>query len=208
MSKPFRYYSYLVGQKFSRLEVKSFSHITKNRLVYWNCLCICGTFRPIRGTRLKSGYTVSCGCYQKEIGKTAGITHGMSKDPTHIIWRAIKHRCYNPKATVYKYYGERGIKLCDRWLKFENFLTDMGEKPEGLSIERKDNNLGYFKNNCKWATQKEQANNKRNNVWITVDGITHNVTQWERIKRHSVGLVSGRIFRGWSPEKAVMTPVK
>lgn len=97
---------------------------------------------------------------------------------TYHIWYSMVWRCKQTKGYYYKYYGSRGIKVCDRWLKLENFIADLGSQPAGMSLERIDNSKGYNPSNCKWATMKEQGNNRRNNHYITIDGITKTVAQW------------------------------
>ena len=155
MSKPIKN---LTGLKFGRLTVLN-KRIESKKNILWLCKCDCGTEKFIRLSHLPNGHSKSCGCWHLEIVKK--IRHGMSNTRTFISWASMLSRCKNKNIPRYKDYGGRGIKVCKRWLKFENFYKDMKERPEGLSIDRKDNNKGYYKSNCRWATAKEQQNNKR-----------------------------------------------
>jgi hypothetical protein len=122
----------------------------------------------------------------------------------------MKRRCLYPTDRAYKNYGGRGITVCRRWLKFENFLADMGDLPfEGAEIERIDNSKGYFKKNCKWATKIEQANNKRNNRILIFGGEAKTLAQWSRVVGMNMGSIRSRILqRGWSVERALTQPVR
>lgn len=125
------------------------------------------------------------------------------------IWAEMKSRCLNKNRKDYKNYGNRGIKICDEWMKFENFYEDMGNYPKGKSIDRIDNNKGYCKKNCKWSTRIEQNNNKRTNHLLTYQGKTMNITQWSKYLNISRGVLNARIFRyNWSIEKVLSTPVR
>jgi hypothetical protein len=132
---------------------------------------------------------------------------GLSSSATYSTWCAMKQRCLNPNSIHYRNYGERGITVCERWLEFENFLADMGERSPGMTLERRDNSKGYFPENCLWATRKQQQNNRRGNRLMTYQGETLTVMQWsERTGIHH-NTLSQRLDKGWPVEK-VFSPLK
>lgn len=151
----------LKDQKFNRLLVLS-KNTTKKRTA-WNCLCDCGNTTISTTSNLRLGISQSCGCRHKEIVKDLKTTHGGKSHPLYVTWVNIKARCYNIRSTSYPNYGGRGITMCSEWFNsFPTFLLDMGEKPsEEHSIDRTDNNKGYSKDNCTWATSTHQAINRR-----------------------------------------------
>ena len=178
------------------------------------CLCDCGTIKNILAKEVSSGRTKSCGCLQKEmsskgsLGNTYSQTHGMSFTRAYRSHNGIMQRCYNPNVPNYKNYGGTGIKVHPRWHKFENFYADMGECPEGYSLDRIDNNRNYEPGNCRWVTRKEQQNNRRSNKIITIDNNSLNVTQWSELMGIKVATIFTRLERGWSEYDSIMTPVK
>jgi hypothetical protein len=128
--------------------------------------------------------------------------------PTYQSWRHIFQRCYNPKHNAYNRYGGRGIKVCDRWLEsYENFLLDMGERPIGMYLDRIDNNGDYTPENCRWATPKEQARNKRNNHLLTYNGETRCLAEWAEITGIHPQTLINRIRNGWDVPKALTVTI-
>lgn len=179
----------LAGQRFGRLVVLKEGPVSVApsgaRSVRWVCLCDCGTETLVHGHHLrKYGDNQSCGCLARELSavrmKAQSTTHGMYKSTTYKVWQDMRTRCKNPSHASYEHYGAKGIKVCLRWEKFENFLTDMGERPEGMSLDREDNCGDYEPGNCKWATRAEQARNRSNNVNVTANGKTQCLADWAK----------------------------
>jgi hypothetical protein len=143
------------------------------------CACDCGKQVIAALSNVKSGKTRSCGCLKAETDGKATITHGMSKTPIYAVWCAIKRRCNLKTSEDYPLYGGRGITVCERWAKFENFLADMGARPTSKhTIDRIDSDGDYCPENCRWVTQKQQQNNRRNNRLFSHLGETKNIQQW------------------------------
>lgn len=161
----------LEGQKFGRLIVLGRASEEKKGPVMWRVVCDCGTEKLVASPNLVNGSTKSCGCFRKESTSKKFKTHGLHGSPTWYSWTSMKTRCKNPKATQYELYGGRGIQVCERWEKFENFLEDMGERPPGKSLDRIDANGNYEPSNCRWATKKEQGQNKRKTRMINKDSL-------------------------------------
>lgn len=179
----------------------------------WLCKCECGNEISTRGSNLKNGRTKSCGCYKAELNKMSPkhITHRLRNTRLYNIWRDMKLRCYNPNNGNYYRYGARGINICDDWLKdfkvFYDWAMSNGYR-DHLTIERKDTNGNYCPENCKWADQKEQQNNRCNNKIITDKSETHTLSEWSEITGINRGTIYSRLNRGWSVERALYTPVK
>lgn len=201
----------LTGSRFDRLLVIKRTDDDKNKNRRWLCLCDCGKEKIIHGISLSHGRTRSCGCLQKEIAGKVNTKHGHSGNKSRVynVWKAMKQRCCNPNNKEYHNYGGRGIKVCMRWQRsFSNFLVDMNNPPTIThQIDRIDNNKGYFNDNCRWITPREQQNNRRNNHLITHNGRTQTLTLWmiETGIQHST--IAARIKRGWSTEDALTIPV-
>lgn len=154
------------GERYGRLVVRSLDDSRHGRGAHWICECDCGRVKSIRGSKLGCGTTISCGCVGLErrvaAASIAKLKHGESDSRTYKIWSGMRNRCTNEKADQWKWYGGRGVSICERWSKFENFLADMGHAPEGLTIERRDCNGHYEPSNCYWATWEIQRKNKNN----------------------------------------------
>ena len=154
----------LIGQIFGRLTVLKLSHMNTRKQAVWSCRCDCGKESVVDSWNLRRGQTKSCGCLEREGLMARNTTHGMSGTRTYRSWEQMHRRCSSlcDKKDI-KYYFGRGIKVCKRWEKFENFFVDMGERPEGKTLDRKSSDGNYEPSNCKWSTPKEQANNRRDN---------------------------------------------
>ncbi len=173
------------------------------------CKCDCGTERLVSIRRLKKGYTKSCGCAGVAKAAIKNRTHGQHQHRIHGIWRSMKERCSNKNHDAYARYGGRGIKVCRRWLKFENFLLDNGPLfKEGLTLDRIDNDGNYTKSNCQWVSRGDQANNRHNNVILEHDGERMTCSQWARKLGMQEITLRKRIRAGWSHSRAITTPVR
>ena len=196
-----------IGQRFGNLIVTGVARHDATRGNYFlSCLCDCGSTAAVREDCLKTGNTRSCGCLH---AKAVYKKHGQHNSRTYRIWAGMKSRCSAscPKKKSHLYY-EKGIRVCDRWMLFENFLEDMGFAPKGMTIERIDGNKGYEPSNCKWATFKEQANNTTKNVRLSYDGKVQTIRQWASEIGIKENTINYRMRRGWSHEKALTVPVQ
>ena len=197
----------LKGQKFEKLSVIKRVE-SRNNHTMWLCKCDCGKQTVVNASNLKRGHTQSCGCLNIE--KPPHKLHGKRNTPLYDVWCNIKQRCYNKNNNAYEYYGAENKTVCDEWLNdfqaFYNWAMQNGYK-EGLTIERIDGNIGYTPKNCRWATKREQANNRRTNHFVTYNGETHTMAEWARIKEINYNKLKQRINKlHWNIEKALNTP--
>lgn len=196
----------LTGQRFSDLLVLEHAGKNKHGVSMWKCRCICGAEIVAQSMLLKNGNVKSCGCRRKRIQHPM-LTHGMSKTPVYRVYRTMMNRCYRPEVESYKRYGARGIKVVERWHAFENFMEDMGPRPEGGTIERRDNDGDYGPHNCIWASREVQNSNKSNNRLITAHGETKTLAQWTKLLGCTSGAILNRLAVGWSENDAVSVPI-
>lgn len=202
-----------IGEKFGRLTVLALDHKDAHRCWHVLCRCDCGTDKVVRFSALSSDNLRSCGCLHRETAKANAIrscsTHGMSRSSTYSSWRAMIQRCTNPRHNRSHLYSGAGVQVCTRWQQFENFLEDMGERPEGMTLDRfPDPSGNYEPSNCRWATPRQQALNRGTTRWLKWNGKTESLKDLAAgagIKRLTLTM---RLKRGWDLEKALTTPVR
>jgi hypothetical protein len=158
----------LTGRRFGRWTVLGrANHNDAHKKPLWCCRCECDTVRLVTGGNLRSSLSQSCGCLKSERSRAAHFKHGHCDrrngrvSRIYTTWQGMLQRCLNPRSPGFHNYGGRGITVCERWHKFENFYADMREPPDGLTLDRKDNDKGYSPENCKWSTRLEQTHNRR-----------------------------------------------
>lgn len=206
----------LTGQKFNRLTVlyptgRQSKH-GKNAI--WMCKCDCGNYTEADSGSLKCGTKKSCGCLVKDRMSKLNYKHGGRNERLYLVWMDMRRRCYNTKDQCYKNYGGRGITVCDEWQQYEAFREwaqntgyDDSAKSHVCTLDRIDVNGDYCPSNCRWVDAKTQCNNKRNNLIVTYNGETHTATEWDRICGFPKNTMNKRIHAGWTPEKAITSPM-
>lgn len=200
----------LTNKIFGRLRIICRTSNNKWGSPRWLCKCSCGNETITEGSSLKNGSTKSCGCLKKE-GNNYKHGNNTTNKRTQIYraWAAMLNRCNNTKYERYHQWGKRGIKVCNRWYKFENFLEDMGNPPTKYhSLDRINNDGNYCKSNCRWATPKEQGRNKRNNRLISFNDKTQCLSAWAEEYKIKSSIIADRLKHNWPIKKALITPPK
>lgn len=189
------------GQRFGKLVVLDRQSRSKHGILHILCKCDCGRrkFRP--EFLVRTGGLVSCGCWRSK-------RHGMTHTQVHKIWSGMISRCICKTHPSYPRYGAKGIVICERWLRFENFFEDMGHPPRGLTIERNDSKGNYEPGNCRWATYTEQARNISTNHRVTFNGKTLCLAEWEEITGFLASTIRQRLKARWTPGDALMLPLR
>lgn len=195
----------LIGKRFGRLVVlRRDGSIHGNRKA-WLCACDCGGTAVSSTTKLQLGEKLSCGCLERENNDSLR-KHGHYGTRTYRIWSNMKSRCLNQKTKFYPQYGGRGIKVHEKWMTFDGFFADMGECPDGMTIERMDNDLGYNKENCRWATKKDQANNRSSNIVVVHNGVEMTLKQLAEAVGVKYTTLYARHKRGLPLEQIIGNP--
>lgn len=201
----------LTGKKFNRLEAVEPIGRSPKGAVIWKFSCECGNTHEAVGWKVSTGHTKSCGCYKSERAARHARTlheekHGMSKTRPYRIWHGMRQRCQNPNNKKYELYGGSGVEVCDRWNDFSNFWEDMKNGySDDLSLDRIDGDGDYEPENCRWATDREQAENSDNAHKIEIDGEKKTIKMWCKEFGVNVNTARVRIHRGWDDEEAVKT---
>lgn len=196
------------GMTFDRLKVIKRVENDKHKNSMWLCQCVCGETRVVRGSHLTGKNTRSCGCLDREIVAKNSVKHGMRYTRIYNIWRKMKERCLNRNSDNYRYYGARGVKVCDEWMSFSGFYewSKISGYRDDLTIDRINVFGNYCPSNCRWATMQEQNNNTTRNHTITIGMETRTIQGWADEVGISRSTILARLQNGWSPEDAVLTP--
>lgn len=173
----------------------------------WECVCDCGKLVTVKADRLQGKHTRSCGCLKIDLLVANVSTHGKSSTRTYATWEHMIDRCTNPNNKRYSDYGGRGIVVCERWRKFECFMQDMGERPDGCTLDRIDVNGNYEPSNCRWATPKEQQRNLRSNHLVDVNGEPVTISEAAELTGMNHEVIRSRLRRGWSTDESLARPV-
>lgn len=198
----------LTGRRFGKLVVVGFAGVARkpngHTRKMWSCRCDCGEGATSAGEDMKSGHTTSCGCVIPEASRRSATTHGLSSTPLYHVWSTMLARCQNRRNKAYKHYGGRGIAVCDRWLSFNNFYDDMsaGYCP-GVWLDRVNNNGAYCRENCRWATPRQQNNNRRDNAMLELNGERRSLTEWSRMLNLPVSRLKFRRKMGWADHEVL-----
>lgn len=189
------------GNKYGSLTILSFVGSAPAR---WVCQCECGHMLVVAGTDLRAGRFKSCGCKSPRFTSERVVTHGKSRSRTYRIWHDMKQRCSDvAKGKSRKLYYEKGIRVCIEWLSFERFYKDMGDAPDGMSIDRINGNGNYEPKNCRWASSKTQANNMSSNHMIDFNGKSMTLSEWASEIGVKPNTLLYRIKRGWTLDRAL-----
>lgn len=194
-----------IGRRFGRLVVVD---VLPERKALTKCDC--GSTRIVFRMNLNHGRTSSCGCFRSEIRTVHGQARDNYKSPEYKTWQSMIDRCSNKSNNGYYLYGGRGITVCEKWLSFANFFADMGPRPADRSLDRIDNNKGYFPGNCRWATTKEQLENRRirkDALFMSYGGVVRRINEWSVITGINRKTLRTRLSRGWTVEEAITTPL-
>ena len=200
----------MVGRRYGRLVVMKQGEKLYGHILTWVCRCDCGNFKTIRGDKLRNGESKSCGCYMRESASERFTKHGGRKTKLYGVWQGMLNRVNNPNNERYDSYGGRGIKVCERWRDFANFRSDMGGSyTPGLTLERIDNDGDYEPANCRWATWREQAANKRNSHIVSYRGKKVHLAGATQEMGENYGTIHSRInVYGWDAERALTEEVR
>lgn len=195
----------LTGLRFTRWTVVELSELRPDHrgkgVAFWRCRCDCGREGVVRNSALRMGRSRSCGCLQRDTQR-GRVLHGATGSPTYVIWAAMRARCLNPNNKHYADYGGRGISVCDRWADYRSFLADLGERPPGYSIERRDVNGNYCPENCLWIPLADQRLNQRNIIWVEHDGARLPLKHFAAVVGVSYYALANRVKRGATPQAA------
>lgn len=193
------------GRKYGRWTVVGDSALkSRGGKRIWLCRCECGTERGVVGTKLKAGRSLSCGCLRVEALKT----HGCHSSATYETWKRMLQRCRNENSPDFSLYGGRGVCVCKRWLSFDAFLSDMGERPENHTIDRLNSDGDYEPNNCRWATPRQQANNRRSNRCLHYNGHRYTLSELSEVVGVKRATLARRLSLGFSVSEAAHWPLR